>query len=108
MDARPEIIETSAFARRRRKRLSDEAYEGFRGHIVETPDAGDVMPRTSGWRKVRWAEIGQGKSGGVRIIYLYRSASGRIYLAGIYAKSDKATLTRAEEQALAKLKDALP
>lgn len=108
MDARLEIIETLSFARQRRKRLSDTAYEAFRAFIVGTPDAGDVMPRTNGWRKVRWAETGHGKSGGVRIIYLYRSASGRIYLAGIYSKSEKATLTRAEEQALARVKDALP
>lgn len=107
MNGRPEIIETPAFTRRRNKRLLDTAYEGFRSYIAEAPDTGDVMPRTSGWRKVRWAEVGQGKSGGVRIIYLYRSASGRIYLANIYAKSDKVMLTRAEEKALARLKNAL-
>ncbi len=101
------IVVLGSFERRRRKRLSDAAYQAFEAYIIETPDAGVVMPRTAGWRKVRWAETGQGKSGGVRVIYLHRSASGRIYLIDIYAKNEKSTLTRAEEQALVRLKATL-
>ena len=39
----------------------------------ECPDADDVVPHSSGLRKVRWRRRGSKKSGGVRVIdYMYR------------------------------------
>ena len=40
--------------------------------ISQNPDIGDVVPKSGGVRKVRFARQGGGKSGGVRVIYYNR------------------------------------
>lgn len=101
------FVELASFTARLAGRLSPEAYRLLQLHLATHPEAGAVMKRTGGWRKVRWAERGSGKSGGVRVVYYYRASSGRIYLADVYAKNEKVTLTRAEEDALRKITDRL-
>ncbi len=54
-----------------------------------SPEAGDVVPGSGGIRKVRWARKGQGKRGGVRVIYFSAPATGLIWLLTLYAKSNK-------------------
>jgi hypothetical protein len=51
------------------------------------PDAGDVIPRTGGCRKLLWAIEGRGKRGGVRVIYFLHLNSGQIVLVTMYAKN---------------------
>src|SRR5690606_33907924 len=97
------FIELAPFTRRLQDLLSDEAYRGLQAHLIEHPEAGAVIAGTGGFRKVRWAEVGRGKSGGARVIYYFRSASDRIYLAVIYGKNEKANLTKAERAALQKI-----
>jgi hypothetical protein len=46
---------------------------------------------------------GKGKSGGLRVVYFFLAGPGRIYMAAIYAKSRMATLSAADQNALAKL-----
>jgi len=48
--------------------------------LVANPEAGDVIPRSGGCRKVRWNRPGMGKRGGVRVIHYNRLADGVIYL----------------------------
>jgi hypothetical protein len=64
---------------------------------------GDVLAGTGGIRKVRFARSGRGKSGGVRVIYYYYGAETPIYLLEIFGKNEKADLTAAERNALAKV-----
>jgi len=49
--------------------------EADREEIVRTiaayPEAGDLMPGTGGYRKLRFARPGMGKRGGARVVYLY-------------------------------------
>jgi hypothetical protein len=42
-------------------------------------------------------------AGGFRVIYFFLAEPGRIYMAGIYAKSRKETLSAADRNVLAKL-----
>ena len=56
-------------------------------HSYAHPDAGDVIPRSGGCRKLRWAIEGRGKRGGVRVIYFLRLNSGQIVLVTMYAKN---------------------
>jgi hypothetical protein len=37
-------------------------------YLIDHPDAGNVIPGSSGARKLRWAAKGKGKRGGARII----------------------------------------
>jgi len=65
---------------------------------------GDVVPGSGGVRKVRWKRAGKGKSGGVRVIYFNRLASGQIWLLFMYAKNELDTVAG---QQLKELKDAI-
>ena len=50
------------------------------------------MSGSGGIRKVRWARKGQGKRGGMRVIYSTESSKGLIWLLTIYAKSSKESI----------------
>ena len=62
---------------------------------------------SAGVRKLRWRRGGQGKSGGVRVIYYFHDDFMPLYLLTLFAKGDKANLTKAERNELAALTDAL-
>ncbi len=68
---------------------------------------GDLIQGTGGIRKLRFAVKGKGKSGGVRIAYYYYNESMPVFLLTVFAKNEKADLTRAERNALGKVARAL-
>ena len=72
-------------------------------YLAEHPKAGDLMEGTGGVRKLRWGRGGQGKSGGVRIIYYFHDEVMPLYLLTLFAKSDQANLSKAERNDLAGL-----
>jgi hypothetical protein len=72
-------------------------------YIATTADRHPVIPGSGGFRKVRWARPGQGKSGGYRAIYFFLSPPGRVYMAAIYAKSSIENLSAADRRTLARL-----
>lgn len=51
------------------------------------PEAGDVIQRSGGVRKMRWAGTGRGKRGRLRVIYYIRTPQGQIWLLTVYPKS---------------------
>lgn len=65
--------------------------EAIRGEFVSflamNPEAGDVIPGSGGCRKIRWIRPGQGKQGGVRVIYTAKLSDGALILLTIYSKS---------------------
>ncbi len=71
--------------------------------IASAPEAHPVIAGAGGFRKARWARPGRGKSGGFRVIYYFVAEPGRIYMAAIYAKSGKTTLSGADRNLLVKL-----
>ena len=77
--------------------------------LLEDPKRGQLIERTGGFRKVRFARPSrrEGKSGGTRVIYYLLDRRERIYLLLVYAKGVKDDLTRAEENELRKLARAL-
>ena len=81
------FIELQPFATVRDKYLNDDEFTAFQHYLAVNPDAGDVIPRSGGCRKLRWALNGRGKRGGVRIIYFLRLNSGQIVLVTMYAKN---------------------
>ena len=52
---------------------------------------------------MRFAVGGRGKSGGVRVVYYFHSEAIPVYLLTLFAKNEKANLTKAERNALARL-----
>jgi hypothetical protein len=72
-------------------------------HIACAPDHHPVIPGAGGFRKARWARRGKGKSGGFRVVYFFLAEPGRIYMAAIYVKPRKETLSAADQNVLARL-----
>lgn len=66
---------------------SEEERAEFASFLATNSEAGDVIPSSSGCRKIRWACHGSGKRGGVRVIYTTRLKNGALVLLIIYAKS---------------------
>ncbi|MBN1105100.1 MAG: type II toxin-antitoxin system RelE/ParE family toxin [Deltaproteobacteria bacterium] len=81
------FIELHPFAGVRDKYLTDDEFAALQLHLATHPTTGDVIPRSGGCRKVRWAPEGRGKRGGLRVIYFLRLEHGVIVLVTIYSKN---------------------
>jgi hypothetical protein len=97
------VVETMGFVRSAADVWRDKEREEFVDWISENPEAGDVIKGVAPLRKVRWMRQGIGKSGGARIIYFNRLASGVIVLLFVYPKSVNDNLTDAEMKELKSL-----
>ena len=98
------VVETSVYLREAGKLMSKAEREEVVTMIARDPEAGDVISGTGGFRKIRSALRGGGKSGGSRIIY-YCDETMPVFLMQIYAKNDKANLTAAEKNQLKTLSE---
>jgi len=96
------FVETRVFTRQIRSVLDDESYAEFQQELARNPEKGPVISGTGGLRKVRWKLPGKGKSGGIRIIYLYLKLRGRIYLIFVFSKDECDNLTTAQKAELKK------
>jgi hypothetical protein len=97
------IIETPIFTKQLLSTLSEEEYRLFQAALLERPDVGKVIPGGGGLRKVRWAQEGRGKSGGVRVIYYWFTARGTILLLFMYPKNVQDNLTQDQLKLLKKI-----
>ncbi len=101
------VVETVRFLRDAEGLLP----ESDRARLVEfvgaDPEAGDLIPETGGIRKLRWALPGGGKRGGARVIYFFHNETLPIFLLALYGKNEKAKLSKAERNVMAKLVPAL-
>ena len=92
-----------SFERSAKKLVTEEDRQALESLLCEDLEAGQLMQRTGGFRKLRYAPKGHGKRGGLRVIYLVDERGGYVFMALVYAKRDKATLTREEERQLRRL-----
>jgi hypothetical protein len=97
------VVETPMYLRAAEDLCSQADRERIVRTIAANPEAGDLMPGTGGYRKLRFARSGTGKRGGARVVYLYGGAHLPIFLITVYAKSEKGNLCKAEQNALAKM-----
>src|SRR3954447_24876878 len=86
------FIETKLFTRLVQEYLSDDEYQDLQKLLIEQPEAGDVVPRSGGVRKLRWRAPGRGKRGGYRVIYFARIERGVIWMLTIYPENVKDTI----------------
>ena len=85
--------EFAPFARRVADLLDDDDVARMQEQLLARPDAGKIIPKSNGLRKLRVAAKGHGKRGGARIIYYWVVARDRILLLDIYAKNEREDLT---------------
>lgn len=81
------VAETTEYARRARKLLSEQERNDLIACLAAHPEAGDVMEGT----------------GGVRVIYFYHNEGMPLYLLTLYGKSEKENLSAGERNDLSKL-----
>ena len=98
-----EIVSLSGYESQVSALLNEEERMAMEFYIACAPEDHPVIPRAGGFRKARWARRGKGKSGVFRVVYFFLAEPGRIYMASIYAKSRKETLSAADQNVLARL-----
>ncbi len=102
------FIELAGFSKHRKELLTDESFRQMLETLIVNPEADSRIEGTGGFRKLRWALPGKGKSGGVRVIYYgLVPSTGRLYLALIYPKSVQDNLSSAQTALLKALTDKL-
>ena len=103
-----EFVESPAFTRHLSDYLSDEGYRALQSELASNPQAGDLMPGTGGFRKMRWADTrrGKGKRGGLRIIYYCFLSDEEIWLLTLYGKDIASDLSKDEKTQLKKALEA--
>ena len=97
------VAELPEYIRAADKLMSADERQDIIRYLAEHPKEGDVMEGTGGVRKLRWRRGGRGKSGGVRIIYYFHDEGMPLYLLTLFAKGDRANLTKGERNELAEL-----
>lgn len=94
------FIETPVFTRQIKALVADEEYRLLQLRLVANPDAGDLIPRSGGLRKIRMGATGRGKRGGARVIYYWVTARTQIYMLLAYAKNEQEDLSEQQLRTL--------
>lgn len=85
--------------------MSDLERETTIDFIAANPEAGISLG--GGLRKVRIPRDGGGKSGGFRTVYVFGGTHMPIFLITVFAKNEKANLSKLEQAAAVELSKAL-
>ena len=101
------IAELPEYIRRAGKLLSASERSEIINYLAALPKAGDLVEGTGGIRKLRWGRGSQGKSGGVRVIYYVHSEKMPLYLLTLFAKNERANISKSHRNELAELVDLL-
>ncbi|HEX7288496.1 MAG TPA: toxin [Candidatus Angelobacter sp.] len=99
-----EFIEATPFTALVKQYLSEGGYRRLQSALLENPQAGEVMPGTGGFRKMRWldARRGKGKRGGLRVIYFHFAEDDQIWMLTLFDKDEAPDLTPEQKKALQK------
>ena len=89
-----EFIETSGFSKIRENYFDDSQFNMLQLYLMDRPDSGNIIKGSGGIRKLRWGMQGQGKRGGVRVIYYWITKDNQILFLIAYAKSKASDLSQ--------------
>jgi len=98
-----EIVSLSRYESQVSALLNGDERMAMEFFLACAPEEHPVIAGTGGFRKARWARRGKGKSGGFRVVYFFLAEPGTVFMAAIYAKSRRQTLSAADRNVLAKL-----
>jgi len=94
-------VELPEYLRRAESVLDEDEKSGNINTLSRNPTDGVVLSGTGGIRQLRWARPGTGKSGGVRVAYFYHTQDMPLFLLTLFAKGEKANLSKSEGNELA-------
>jgi hypothetical protein len=94
------VVETPTYLAIANKLFSEEERSDIVALVAADPECGDLIRGTGGFRKVRVARQGMGKSGGARVVYIWRNERFPVFLIAVFPKNEKENLSRAERNAL--------
>ena len=97
------IVELPEFQKRADGLLKVDEKASIINYLASHPQSGDLIQGSGGIRKLRWSAQGRGKSGGVRVIYYYHNGAVPLFLLTVFGKSERANISKAERNELAKL-----
>lgn len=99
------FIETPVFTQLVTDLLDDKDYQRMQEYLLIHPTAGDVIIGTGGCRKLRWRVSGRkgGKSGGMRVIYYFRSIADQVIFLLAYDHRSIDDLSPAQKRQLANI-----
>lgn len=89
------FIETSIFTKEVKRLLPDDEYKQLQSDLILRPEAGPIIKGSGGLRKIRWNLPGEGKRGGLRVIY-YFDPPNTVYMLLPYKKTDQEDLTASQ------------
>jgi len=96
------FVETTVFTRQITAVLTDDEYRLLQEALLRRPEQGAMIKDTGGVRKLRWAEEGRGKRGGLRVIYYWHPEREMFLMLYAYRKSEQQDLTAAQRKLLAR------
>jgi hypothetical protein len=97
------VVETPFYLADAERLFSPDERKAIIDRLAADPTCGVIVPGSGGVRKVRFGFGGRGKSGGARIIYLFSGESLPVFVLAVFAKNEKANLSAAERNVLARL-----
>ncbi len=97
------VVETPSYLADAERLFSPGERMAIVDRLAADPTCGVVISGSGGIRKVRFGFGARGKSGGARIIYLFSGASLPVFALAVFAKNEKANLSPAERNALARM-----
>jgi hypothetical protein len=101
------VVETPTYLAIANKLFSEEERADIVALVAADPECGDLIRGTGGFRKVRVARKGMGKSGGARVVYIWRNERFPVFLIAVFPKNEKENLCMAERNALKKRADSI-
>jgi hypothetical protein len=97
------VVETPSYLADAERLFSSDERKAIVDRLAADPTCGVVVPGGGGIRKVRFGFGARGKSGGARIIYLFSGADLPVFILAVFAKNEKANLSAAERNSLARM-----
>jgi hypothetical protein len=97
------FVETTVFTEQIVDAIDDDSYRQLQVALILRPEQGALIKGSGGLRKIRWSVPGQGKRGGIRVIYFWHAGDETFYLLFAYSKNVQGDLTPAQVRTLRRL-----
>ncbi|MBS9719834.1 type II toxin-antitoxin system RelE/ParE family toxin [Tianweitania sp. BSSL-BM11] len=101
------VVTTTQFLRKAESLFSQDDLDALVDFLAFNPRAGVEIVGTGGFRKLRYALPGRGKSGGARVIYFFFDEDVPLHLVSCFAKNEKDNISAADVNTLSKISAAI-